>query len=321
MQMHDHIRTFLLCLGGERNYSPHTLASYEDDLRQFSEFLGRHFEDEHLGKDDKNTLEHIDQLTVRLFLHDLVEQGFKRRSIARKLACLKSFFQFLAKRKIVETNPTANIQSPKLDKLLPTVLTEDAAAALMETPDGGTPEGIRDRAILEMFYGTGIRLSELIGLNWQNVSFADSTIKVKGKGSKQRIVPIGRKAARALKDYSDVRRQLLNDGYTDTTHGEAVFISSRGKRLSPKSVNVLMNRYVGRVSEIKKKSPHVLRHSFATHLLDRGADLRAVKELLGHESLSTTQVYTHVSVQRLKKIYAQAHPKASYDHTIMSGKE
>jgi integrase/recombinase XerC len=321
MQMHDHIRTFLLCLGGEKNYSPHTLASYEDDLRQFSEFLVRHSADDRRSKNAEINLTHIDQLTIRLFLHDLVEKGFKRRSIARKLACLKSFFRFLTKRKILEANPAANVQSPKLDKLLPAVLTEDAASALMNEPDAALAEGVRDRAILEMFYGTGIRLSELIALNWDNVNFSESTIKVTGKGSKQRIVPLGRKAQKALKEYLSARTTLLAEGHKDETQGEAVFISHRGKRLSPKSVNLLMNRYVGRISEIKKKSPHVLRHSFATHLLDRGADLRAVKELLGHESLSTTQVYTHVSVQRLKKIYAQAHPKASFDKTILTGKE
>ncbi|MEK7670996.1 MAG: tyrosine recombinase, partial [Bacteroidota bacterium] len=272
---------------------------------QFSQFLSRHF------SDARFSLRKVDHVTIRLFLYHLVEQEFSRRSIARKLACLKSFFRYLYKNKVIETNPAANVQSPKLEKLLPTVLSEEAVTALMEQADTSTPEGLRDQAILEMFYGTGIRLSELINLSWQDVDFADATLKVTGKGSKQRIVPLGRKAKQSLRNYSSSRDSVLDEGYCDETNGSAVFITKRGKRLSPKSVNVLMNRYIGKVSEIKKKSPHVLRHSFATHLLDRGADLLAVKELLGHESLSTTQIYTHVSVERLKKIYAQAHPKAS----------
>lgn len=303
--MHIHCKTFLQHLGGERNYSPHTLASYEDDLGHFTQFLSKHFGAARLS------LKKVDHLTIRLFLQDLVEEGYSRRSIARKLACLKSFFRFLNKNNIVEKNPAANVHSPKLEKSLPAVLSEEAVTDLMSQPDVSTIEGLRDLAILEMFYGTGIRLSELIQLNWQDINFEEATIKVTGKGSKQRIVPLGRKAKRALTEYGHRRTKILHEGFRDETKGAAVFLTQRGKRLSPKSVNVLMNRYIGRVSEMKKKSPHVLRHSFATHLLDRGADLRAVKELLGHESLSTTQVYTHVSVERLKKIYAQAHPKAS----------
>lgn len=303
--MQEYIGKFFSYLKSERNYSPHTLASYEDDLRQFTQFLAKH-----LG-DSEFSLARIDNVTLRLFLGELMEQGFSKSSIARKVACLKSFFRFLSRQKIIETNPALLLKSPKLEKRIPQVVSEQAADALMNQPDISTPEGMRDRAMLEMFYSTGIRLSELISLNWQDVNFADSTIKVTGKGNKQRIVPVGRKAVRALRDYSASRTRLLDAQCRDQTNGAAVFITKRGKRLSPKGVNVLMNRYLGRVSEANKKSPHVLRHSFATHLLDRGADLKAVQQLLGHESLSTTQVYTHVSVERLKKIYAQAHPKAS----------
>lgn len=303
--MQEQISTFLQHLRGERNYSPHTLASYENDLRQFSKFLARHFSDVPFSP----TL--IDRLTIRSFLNDLVEQDFSRRSIARKLACLKTFFRHLTKTNVVQTNPALNIQAPRLTRSLPTVLAESVIDDLLSQPDMTEPEGIRDRAILETFYGTGIRLSELINLQWRDVNFHDGTIKVTGKGSKQRIVPLGRKASAALQEYASIRRKIVEPRYHDETNGLNVFITKRGKPLSPKGVNLLMNYYIGRVSEIKKKSPHVLRHSFATHLLDRGADLRAVKELLGHESLSTTQVYTHVSVERLKKIYAQAHPKAT----------
>jgi site-specific recombinase XerD len=187
--MQEYIRTFLQYLGGERNCSPHTLASYEDDLRQFGQFLSKHF------SDSLFSVSKIDHLTVRLWLHHLVDEGFSRRSIARKLACLKSFFRFLHKTKIIDVNPAANVQAPRLEKSLPTVLSEANITALMQQPDLSTPEGVRDQAILEMFYGTGIRLSELINLNWRDVSIADSTIKVMGKGSKQRIVPIGRQAS------------------------------------------------------------------------------------------------------------------------------
>ncbi len=303
--MQEQITQFLQHLRGERNYSPHTLASYEDDLRQFSEFLSRHF------SNTVFSLTLIDRITIRSFLNDLIEQDFSRRSIARKLACLKTFFRHLTKTNVVETNPALNIQAPRLTKSLPTVLSENVIEDLLSQPDVTKPEGIRDRAILETFYGTGIRLSELINLQWRDIDFHDGTIKVTGKGSKQRIVPLGRKASAALKEYASARSAIVEPGYRDETQGLTVFITKRGKLLSPKGVNLLMNGYIGKVSEIKKKSPHVLRHSFATHLLDRGADLRAVKELLGHESLSTTQIYTHVSVERLKKIYAQAHPKAT----------
>jgi tyrosine recombinase XerC len=303
--MQEYTVKFFSYLRSERNYSPHTLASYEDDLRQFTQFLGKHF------GDSEFSLAKIDNVTLRLFLGELIEQGFSKRSIARKLACLKSFFRFLSRQKLIETNPALLVNSPKLDKRIPYIVSEQAANALMEQPDVSTAEGLRDKAMLEMFYGTGIRLSELISLNWNDVNFADGTIKITGKGSKQRVVPVGRKAVRALRDYSGMRSHVLHEKLHDETKGAAVFITRRGKRLSPKGVNVLMNRYIGNVSEVQKKSPHVLRHSFATHLLDRGADLKAVQQLLGHESLSTTQMYTHVSVERLKKIYAQAHPKAA----------
>jgi integrase/recombinase XerC len=303
--MQEYIQIFFSYLTSGRNSSPHTLASYEDDLRQFTQFLGKHF------GDSAFSLAQIDNVTLRLFLGELIEQGFSKRSIARKLACLKSFFRFLTRQKILEVNPALLVNSPKLDKRIPQIVSEQAANALMEQPDATTAEGIRDKAMLEMFYGTGIRLSELIALNWNDVNFANGTITVTGKGNKQRIVPMGRKAVKALREYATKRSRVLGEKFHDETRGAGVFITKRGKRLSPKGVNVLMERYIGNVSEVKKKSPHVLRHSFATHLLDRGADLKAVQQLLGHESLSTTQVYTHVSVERLKKVYAQAHPKAT----------
>jgi tyrosine recombinase XerC len=302
--MDSRTEKYLYYLRAERNYSPHTIAAYEDDLRQFADFLQRHYSDRSYSIQD------VDQITIRLFLGDCLEQGLSKRSIARKLACVKSFFKYLQKTKAVSLNPAVNVATPKLEKRLPQYLDEECVAELMKQPDTTTTLGKRDAAILELFYSTGIRLSELINLQLANISFEGGTVRVLGKGSKDRIVPFGGPARKALKEYIGCRNELL-DRKSDRDVAGTVFLTKRGKRLSPKGVNVLMNDYIGRVSEIEKKSPHVLRHTFATHLLNRGADLLAVKELLGHESLSTTQVYTHVSVDRLKKVYAQAHPKAS----------
>ncbi len=296
--MQAEVRAFLRFIELERNYSEHTVASYTDDLRQFAEFLGRR------NQPDLRRLTHLD---VRAFLGDLMDQGFSKRSVARKLACLKSFFKFLQKRKILSANPTAIVASPKLDKKLPQFLDEDSVNRLMEQPDRSTPEGARDAAILELLYSTGIRLGELLALRIGDLDLGGRTVKVKGKGRKERIVPVGSHACRAVTGYLARRSELIGRGGDPGTF----LLTLRGKPMSPKGVNILMNRYIGRVSEIEKKSPHVLRHTFATHLLNRGADLQAVRELLGHESLSTTQVYTHVSIDRLLSVYSQAHPKAS----------
>lgn len=302
--MQSFVSTYLRYLRRERNYSLHTVASYEDDLRQFLEFLSRHYE----GR--PYAISKVDQVTIRLFLGDLLEQGFTKSSIARKLACLKSFFKYLHRKGALERNPAINVATPRLEKRLPQFLDEQAVTALMQQPDVSTATGARDAAILELFYSTGVRLSELIGLRPSEVDFHNGTIKVTGKGSKQRVIPFGRPAATALKRYLAVRPELEAKG-SGKIGDTSLFLTVRGKRMSPKGVNVLVNKYIAAVSEIRKKSPHVLRHTFATHLLNRGADLRAVSELLGHESLSTTQIYTHVSIDRLKAVYRQAHPKAT----------
>jgi integrase/recombinase XerC len=296
--MNTHISAFLRYLAEERNYSPHTVAAYEDDLRDFSLFAGAEMPGIPWGE--------FRRTDIRNFLASLIESGSSPRTVARKLACLKSFFRYLRSRDIIRTNPALAIATPRLDKRLPRVIDEDAMARLMEQPDRTTPLGARDAAILEILYSTGIRLSELIGLREQDVDDENRTIKVHGKGSKDRIVPFGAPAARALETYRALRQGLaLRRPVPDN-----VFLTVRGLPMNPKGVNTLVGEYIRRVSEIEKKSPHVLRHTFATHLLDHGADLRAVKELLGHESLSTTQIYTHVSIDRLRSVYAQAHPKA-----------
>jgi len=291
---------FLTYLREEKNYSPATLSAYENDLVDATGFVTR--------QSGEFVPAHIDQNILRLYLGNLLDRDYSRRSIARKLACLKSFFAYLHKKKLISGNPVANISFPRLDQRVPQYLEESAMADLMNLPDRSTPAGLRDVAILELFYSTGIRLAELIGVNTGDIDLADATIRVTGKGSKDRILPIGRKAIAALKGYLSIRSKLVRD---ERRSGRAFFLTVRGLRLNPKGVNIIVSSYIGQVSELTKKSPHVLRHTFATHMLNHGADLRAVKELLGHESLSTTQLYTHVSVEHLKRTYAQAHPKAS----------
>ena len=295
------VEGFLRHIAAGRNYSRHTVVAYETDLRHFVLFL----------QDGKSAtrVSSVDHRTIRRFLGALLARGRSRRSIARALACLKSFFRYVHKTGTVKVNPCANVGAPKLEHRLPQVLDERAVSTLMEQPDRSTATGARDAAVLELLYGCGIRLSELIGLRQQDVDFENGTIKVTGKGAKERVVPLGRKAMEALRRYIGLRDNLGVAG-SRMSASHALIISNTGKRLHPRTVNTLTNKYIAMVSEIRQKSPHVLRHSFATHLLDHGADLRAVKELLGHETLSTTQVYTHISVERLKKIYAQAHPKA-----------
>ncbi len=287
----------------ERNLSPNTVAAYNDDLSQFNEFLVKHFSASSVD------IAEVDQVTIRLFLGELLEQGKSKRSVARKLAAVRSFMKYLVKHRVVKYNPGINIVTPKLPKKLPVFLDESSVDRMMTLPDCSTVRGQRDRAILELLYGTGIRLNELIQLDITDIDFNNDTVKVFGKGRKHRVVPLGRKAKEAIRGYLTVRERE-QPGAVLNENGPAAFLSTRGKRMYPKGVYLVVNKYIGAVSELEKKSPHVLRHTFATHMLNRGADLRAVKELLGHESLSTTQLYTHVTVSRLKRIYDQAHPKA-----------
>ena len=293
----QHTHAFLAYLAAERRVSPHTITAYEDDLRDYLSFLDR------VGL----AVPVVDHLVIRRFLGSLIDQGLAKRSVARKLACLRSFYKFLRKHGVVDTVPTAMVATPRLERRLPQYLEEDAMAQVLAQPDRSSPDGMRDAAILELLYSTGMRLSELLALRSSDFDMTGETVKVTGKGSKQRILPFGRKAAEALRQWRAMRPRLLGSAEDPGT----LFISVRGKRMTPKGVNLLVNRYIGAVSDLQQRSPHVLRHTFATHLVNRGADLQAVRELLGHESLSTTQVYTHVGIDRLKAVYAQAHPKGS----------
>lgn len=297
------IRKYLTYLAKERQYSPHTVTAYQNDLRQFLEFLDLHF------SGTQYALESIDNVTVRLYLGELLDRGLTKKSIVRKLAAVRSFFTYLVRQSIARYNPAASIGTPKLGKRLPLFLDEGSMEKILAAPDRSNRNGIRDAAVMELLYSTGIRLGELLRLNLEDVDFENRTIKVLGKGSKQRVVPFGKKASDALRTFLNKRQEFINRN----TRGEdrrALFLSVGGKRIYAKAVHLIVKRYIGQVSEIEKKSPHIIRHTFATHLLNRGADLRAVMELLGHESLSTTQLYTHVTVDRLKKTYRLAHPKA-----------
>ena len=297
------VKMFLEYIDGERNFSPHTRISYAKDLDQFRSFLRENYPE---------TLEQpelIDLECVRMFLGVLLDSGMAKKSVVRKISTLRSFFKFAVGRKLLPLNPMSNVVTPKLEKKLPQFLDERSADTLMTLPDISDPLGSRDAAVLELLYSTGMRRSELVQLDIDDVDVHEKTVKVLGKGNKQRILPFGKKAHLAFERYMTARKQLIRN--TNGGEAGAVFLTAKGKRLYPSAVNAIVKKYFKKVSEIRQQSPHVLRHSFATHLLDRGADIFAVKELLGHESLSTTQIYTHVTSERLKKVYRQAHPKAS----------
>ncbi len=299
--MENLIRNFLKSLHAEKNYSDFTISSYGTDLRQFSEFLQAQYGDS-VGLLD------VSKSHIRAFLSHLTANGISRNTIGRKLAALRSFYRHLHKKGILAENPARQVRTPKYQKKLPNFLTIAEALQLLELPDLDSPEGIRDRAILEIFYGTGIRLRELTNMNLQDIDFHRGVIRIFGKGGKERLVPLGPKAGQVLKQYLNLRNEFLkNNRHPDL---QAVFLGKKGKRISPRQVQRRVNHYLSRISEATSLSPHILRHTFATHLLDAGADLEAVKDLLGHASLSTTQIYTHVSMEQLLKVYKQAHPRA-----------
>ena len=294
------VRLFLESLETEKNYSRHTIESYRNDLFSFTAFV---------SSEGIQRPQEVEKNVLRGFLAQLIEEGYSKKSLARKIACLRSFFRFLKHKHIVISNPVLNIRTPKLEKKLPAFLDEPSVQRLLDLPDRRTATGLRDAAILEVFYSTGIRLSELVDLNIGDIDRSGGLIKVTGKGRKQRIIPIGQKAIDSLDEYLKVRACESGRG-EENKEAQPVFLTDGCKRMYPQIVGTIVKRYIGKVSEMEKKSPHVLRHTFATHLLNRGADLKAVKELLGHESLSTTQIYTHVTTDRLKKVYQQSHPKA-----------
>ena len=295
--MEEYITKFSNYLKGEKNVSPHTLRSYSADLNDFLNFL----------KKEKIPLKvrYIDYLTIRRFLASLQRRGLSHATMARKLATLRSFFRFLCREEYLEVNPALGTRTPKIAKKLPKFLDLKEVFSLLESPDEKSILGLRDRAILELLYATGMRVSELVGLNVNDVDLLGGVAKVWGKGGKERLAPFGTEATRALHNYL-MRREILHP-----EEGErGLFLNKSGAQISARSIRRLLDKYIKKASLSQKISPHTLRHSFATHLLDAGADLRSIQELLGHASLSTTQVYTHLTTERLKRIYDKAHPRA-----------
>ncbi len=285
------VKRFLRYLETERTASQHTCLNYTIDLQRFIAFLGH------------QRFESVTALDIRRFVAHLSTQQSSRRTIARRLSCVRSFFRFLCREGTLEHNPATAIPTPRLEKRLPSFLDEQQMTRLLEAPPIKKWQGLRDRALLETLYSTGIRVSELVGLNQEDLDEISGTIIVRGKGRKERLCPIGETALKTIRRYMAKRPKKLRVPY-------AIFVSQKGTRLTVRQVDRLLVQYVKLAELPLSISPHSLRHSFATHLLDRGADLRSVQELLGHASLSTTQIYTHVTAQRLKKVYDQAHPRA-----------
>jgi len=302
--MTETLQRFREYLVVERNASGHTVTAYMRDLAQFHAWLRE------LAESAEVSFEAIDRGTIRAWLGELTERGLSRRSISRKITSLRSFFRFAEQRGHISSNPTADLHAIKIDRRLPVFVDEESADALLQLPDTGTVEGARDAAILELLYSTGMRLSELVGLDRQDLSVSAATVRVLGKRRKERILPVGAPALRAVQHALALRDRAAAEGTRRIIDAEAMFLNRRGKRLTSRSVYSIVHDHLRMVSEQERCSPHVLRHSFATHLLNRGADLQAVRELLGHESLSTTQIYAHVTTDHLKREYAKAHPRA-----------
>ncbi len=292
----------------ERGASQHTITSYLNDLRQFCDFLresGLCVRD----SDSDIDIKQIDNVIIRTFLGYLHKKKMRSGSMARKLATLRTFFKFLCREGYIEKNYAKVVATPKVEKRIPSFLPVDEIFQLLEIPDQRTFLGMRDRAILEIFYATGIRVSELVSLNYDDVNQEVRFIKVKGKGNKERIVPFGKKAAKALKGYLEKLKEIKRIKHWDIDQN-GIFLNRNGGRLTVRGVRKIVDKHVRKSAIVRRISPHSLRHTLATHLLDGGADLRVIQELLGHVSLSTTQKYTHVTTDRLMEVYDKAHPRA-----------
>lgn len=300
MMPRPYLSDFLQYIESERNFSALTVRAYAKDLTDFFDFVDGRFDSQAYD------IQEITRDEIRAFMGYLSKNGLSKKSIARKLSAIKSFFRYAVRTEKTDVNPGRLVRIPKYAKSVPDFLTMEQMAAAFEWIDEQSPEGVRNRAIVELLYGTGIRVGELVSLDIGDVHFERNTVDVIGKGSKQRIVPLGSVAKRSLETYLAVRRQVAAS-ISDTA---ALFITRRGKRMNALGVQRIVRRILQNVSDAKKLSPHVLRHSFATHMLSNGADLRAVKDILGHENLSTTQIYTHVTIDRLQKAYRLAHPRA-----------
>ncbi len=289
--MEKYIGKFIRYLEIEKNYSAHTILNYKLDLEGFNKFIAG------------TELEKIDYLGLRKYLAVLKEKNFDNRTVARKLSSLRSFFRFLCREGYIKTNPILMLSSPKLEKRLPSFMTEDEVGRLINAAGAKSSQdlaGLRDRAILEVFYSSGLRISELVGLNLEDIDFISGILKIRGKGKKERIVPVGETALLAVRKYREkIKKQP-----------EAVFLNNHGRRLSARGVRFILVKYLKASGAKPGVCAHTFRHSFATHILNRGADLRTVQELLGHANLSSTQIYTHLTTDKLKSVYDKAHPHA-----------
>ena len=308
--MQTHLRHFLEYIRLNRNLSPRTVKAYESDLSQFLAFLERRLR----RPADQIQPTEMDHHAVRGFMAELYDRGHARASSARRLAAIRAFGRYLRREEEIEQEPGAMVATPKLDRKMPAHLEVNEVERLLAAPDGDTLLGRRDRSILELFYASGLRLSELVGLDLEDVNLSSRLVRVLGKGGKERIVPFNKNTAAALRTYLGDRESLVRRrprGEPSRRRAvEPLFVNYRGGRLSSRSVDRLVRKYVAATSARLGISPHALRHSFATHLLERGADLRAIQELLGHARVSTTQRYTHVSDAQLMASYKKSHPRA-----------
>ncbi|MGH7599295.1 MAG: tyrosine recombinase [bacterium] len=295
------LERYLIYLKSERLLAPHTIETRATDLRQFSDFL----------REEKAPQSGVQRLHVRKYIALLSRGGLAARTINQKLVTLRTFFKFLAREGGMAHNPTANLVALKTPKRLPAVIAAPKLSAALQLPDAASAAGVRDRAILEVFYDCGLRRQELLNLDIDDVDLRNLQIRVLGKGAKERIVPLGRAAMSAIVQWLEKRQELCSN-----QNEKALFVNHHGARMTTSQIYYRVRQYLKQVAEIDKAHPHVLRHSFATHLLDGGADLMAVKEMLGHSTLATTQIYTHVSAARLKAVYRQAHPRAELEGMI-----
>lgn len=295
-KMRKELNQFLSFLRYEKNASVHTIKSYKTDLVQLAEYLT-----------ERNvSLREIDNVFLRGFLARLHERGEKRSTVARKLAAIRSFLQFCMRKRWIDDNPAKVVATPKQERHVPSFLSEDEMANFLDLPQSSRVLDLRDKLVLELLYATGMRVSELVGINLEDISVEERLIRVRGKGKKERLLPFGRKAEESLARYLRVR-PLINKGRIE---GKTLFLNYRGQRISSRSVERIVDKYI-RLSALKRKiSPHSLRHSFASHLLSRGADLRVIQELLGHKSLATTQKYTHLNLRKLQEVYRKSHPRS-----------
>ncbi len=307
LSTHPDLADFLTHLRKERDVSPHTIVAYRRDLTNFASFLAVYH-----GADPWSW-QSLDRLAIRSFLAHLTRRGLTRRTIARALSAVRTFYRYLHRNELIESNPTRAVGSPRLEKYLPGYLDRAQIDLLFQSAEvrawDGRLEDVRNLAILELFYSTGMRLSELHGINRGELDLVSQQVKVRGKGRKERILPLGDHAQRALRNY-EAKRDELGRRIGARLDRSAFFVTARGARIGVRAIQKAVTAFLDTIDERAGLSTHSLRHSFATHLLDAGADLRAVQELLGHASISTTQIYTHTSVERLKEVYQKAHPRA-----------